>query len=288
VPWVGNRLGVGGWLARDKRDRRRGERLAEIHRWLRRRCRLRLEPERWPLEHKGLKNEIVSLGPARLIIERRAIKHTLVWSQHKSKLRPWLIARTSDTPTVMAPGRSIASQSPPGQVLTGRALEERGRLSSVAAAGTRPWIVVWCEVALWQGVRMPPYISHTTVDCGNAYEQSEWWKQVLGYVNVADDPNEPGDEECMILSPETGHHILFIEVPEPKHVKNRIHLDLRPTERTRDEEVEHLKGLGANQVADHRDIRNDGTGWVVLADPEGNEFCILRGDAERTAGSEGQ
>jgi hypothetical protein len=65
-------------------------------------------------------------------------------------------------------------------------------------------------------------------------------------------------------------------------------LTFAPTERTRDEEVEHLKGLGANQVADHRDIRNDGTGWVVLADPEGNEFCILRGDAERTAGSEGQ
>jgi hypothetical protein len=124
------------------------------------------------------------------------------------------------------------------------------------------------------------YISHTTVDCCNAYELSEWWKRVLDYVDLPDDPNQPGDEECMIVSPKTGHHILFIEVPEPKQVKNRIHFDLRPSKRTRDEEVEHVKQLGASQVADRRDIRNDGTGWVVLADPEGNEFCILRSDDE--------
>ena len=85
----------------------------------------------------------------------------------------------------------------------------------------------------------------------------------------------------MIRSAETGHQLLFVEVPDVKQVKNRIHLDLRPVERTRDEEVAHLLSVGATQVSDQREVRGDGTGWVVLADPEGNEFCILRSDAER-------
>jgi hypothetical protein len=128
---------------------------------------------------------------------------------------------------------------------------------------------------------MTAYISHTTVDCADAYRLSEWWKPVLGYVDIDGDPNLPGHEECMIRSPQTGHQLLFIEVPDAKQVKNRVHFDLRPSERSRDEEVAHLLGLGATQVADQREIRGDGTGWVVLADPEGNEFCVLRSDAER-------
>jgi hypothetical protein len=127
------------------------------------------------------------------------------------------------------------------------------------------------------------FISHTSIDCTNAYQLSEWWKHALGYVDVEDDPNEPGHEECMILSPETGHRLLFIEVRDAKQLKNRIHFDLRPRERTRDSEVEYLKGLGAEEVADFREIRGDGTGWVVLADPEGNEFCVLRSGAERAS-----
>jgi hypothetical protein len=71
------------------------------------------------------------------------------------------------------------------------------------------------------------------------------------------------------------------EVPEPKTVKNRVHLDLVPADRTRDEEVERLLGIGAALVADQR--RSDGTGWVVLADREGNELCIERSAAERAA-----
>ena len=63
---------------------------------------------------------------------------------------------------------------------------------------------------------MTSLISHTTVDCANAYELSEWWKQVLGYVDLDDDSNEPGHEECMIVSPDTGHRLLFIEVPDEK------------------------------------------------------------------------
>ncbi|WP_372452637.1 VOC family protein [Pseudonocardia nigra] len=73
--------------------------------------------------------------------------------------------------------------------------------------------------------------------------------------------------------------VLFIEVPEPKQIKNRLHLDLVPAAGTRDEELARLLALGASTVADLR--RPDGSGWVVLADPEGNEFCILRSEAER-------
>ena len=115
-------------------------------------------------------------------------------------------------------------------------------------------------------------VSHTSIDCTNAYEQSEWWKRVLGYVDVADDPNEPGHEECMILAPDGSHRLLFIEVPEGKSVKNRIHLDLRPTDRTRDEEVARLLAIGATQLADRRTSEG---GWVTLADPEGNELCVV-------------
>ena len=65
-------------------------------------------------------------------------------------------------------------------------------------------------------------------------------------------------------------------------VKNRMHLDLRPTERSRDEEVTRLLGIGASLVDDQRQA--DGTGWVVLADPEGNEFCVERSGRERGEG----
>ena len=128
---------------------------------------------------------------------------------------------------------------------------------------------------------MTSRISHTTIDCRDAFALSEWWKAVTGYTDVPGDPNCPGDEECMILDPTSGHRLLFIEVPDTKSVKNRLHLDLAPTDATRDEEVARLRTLGAGQLADLR--RPDGTGWVVLTDPEGNEFCVLRSDAERNA-----
>ena len=129
---------------------------------------------------------------------------------------------------------------------------------------------------------MASRVSHTTIDCSDAYALSEWWKQVLDYTDVPGDPNEPGHEECMILHPATGHRLLFIEVPDRKTVKNRVHLDLAPTDQRRDDEVERVRGLGATEVADHR--RPDGTGWVTFADPEGNEFCVLRSDEERAGG----
>ena len=130
---------------------------------------------------------------------------------------------------------------------------------------------------------MTSFISHPTIDCANAYELSEWWKPVLGYVDLEGDPNEPGHEECMIRDPETGHRVLFIEVPDTKQVKNRIHFDLRPRTGTRDEELARLLERGATEVSDLRGAWGPGSGWVVLADPEGNEFCILRSEAEVAA-----
>ena len=120
-------------------------------------------------------------------------------------------------------------------------------------------------------------VSHTSIDCRDAYALSEWWRRVLGYVDDPDDPNEPGHEECMIAATDGSHRVLFIEVPEAKAVKNRIHFDLRPTDRTRDEEVARLVGIGALELADRRTATG---GWVTLADPEGNEFCVLRSEAE--------
>jgi hypothetical protein len=130
---------------------------------------------------------------------------------------------------------------------------------------------------------MTSFISHTTIDCANAYELSEWWKPVLGYADLEDDPNEPGHEECMIRDLETGHRVLFIEVPDTKTGKNRMHFDLVPRDLTRDEEVARVLAHGATQVADLRGQWGPGSGWVVLADPEGNEFCILRSQGERDA-----
>lgn len=130
---------------------------------------------------------------------------------------------------------------------------------------------------------MTSFIAHTSIDCANAYELSTWWKLLLGYVDLADDPNEPGHEECMILSPDTGQTLLFIEVPDEKRVKNRLHFDVRPHAGTRDEEVQRVIGLGAREIDDQRDHYGPSIGWVVMVDPEGNEFCILRSEAEMAA-----
>ncbi|MFD2792715.1 VOC family protein [Promicromonospora vindobonensis] len=128
---------------------------------------------------------------------------------------------------------------------------------------------------------MASFISHLTIDCSDAYSLSEWWKPVLGYDDVPGDPNLPGHDECMIADPAgEGTNVLFIEVPESKSVKNRLHLDLRPRADLRDTEIERVIAHGATVVADRRGQYGPGTGWVVLADPEGNEFCILRSPAE--------
>lgn len=128
---------------------------------------------------------------------------------------------------------------------------------------------------------MTALISHTTFDCHDAYALSVFWGNVLGFAQDVDNPDEPGDEECMIFSPDGTQRLLFIEVPEAKQVKNRLHLDLVPADGARDEELARLLELGARTIDDRR--LPDGSGWVVLGDPEGNEFCILRSEAERAS-----
>jgi hypothetical protein len=123
---------------------------------------------------------------------------------------------------------------------------------------------------------MTSRISHTSFDAINAYAQSLFWSQVLDFTEDPDDPNEPGHEECLIMSPDRNHLVLFITVPDAKLVKNRVHLDLRPVDRTREQEVDRVLALGASYLADYR--RPDGSGWITLADPEDNEFCILPKD----------
>lgn len=84
-----------------------------------------------------------------------------------------------------------------------------------------------------------------------------FWGQVLGFTQDPENPDQPGDEECMIFSADGAQRLLFIEVPDAKQVKNRLHLDLVPAEGTRDEELERLLGLGARAVDDRR--RPDGS-----------------------------
>ena len=130
---------------------------------------------------------------------------------------------------------------------------------------------------------MVAVISHLTVDSRDSYAQSVWWSEVLGWAQDPEDPNEPGHEECMIFAPAGGQRLLFVEVPEDNVLKNRLHLDLRPAQGTRDAELARLLDLGATVVTDLR--LDGGLGWVTLADPEGNEFCVERSAAERAATS---
>ena len=101
---------------------------------------------------------------------------------------------------------------------------------------------------------------------------AEFWAAVLGWRRTHDDPDE------VVLEPPAGTpedgvvpDILFARVPEEKTVKNRLHLDLRPDDQAA--EVERLEKLGARRVSVGQ---GDDVSWVVLADPDGNEFCVLR------------
>ncbi|MGW4696527.1 VOC family protein [Kitasatospora cineracea] len=125
---------------------------------------------------------------------------------------------------------------------------------------------------------MVSLVQNVAIDCADAYGLARFWSEVTG--RPVDPDSGPGDRETQVELAEGGLVLYFNQVPEPKTVKNRVHLCLRP-DTARDPEVDRLLGLGATLVADRRNA--DGTGWVVLADPEGNEFCVLRGAAERAA-----
>ncbi|MEU3270410.1 VOC family protein [Saccharomonospora sp. NPDC006951] len=121
-------------------------------------------------------------------------------------------------------------------------------------------------------------IQHITIDSANPYALARFWSEATGW--PISDQDSPGDDEVLLEPPAPGApELLFVAVPEAKAGKNRLHLDLVPSRLTRDAAVERLRELGATLVADRRTAA--GRGWVVLADPEGNEFCVEPGHAER-------
>ena len=122
-------------------------------------------------------------------------------------------------------------------------------------------------------------LRHITIDAENPYELAQFWSTTTGW--PLGEGDEPGDDEVLVEAPAPVPGMLFIRVPETKSVKNRVHIDWVPTERTRDEEVERLLGLGASIHEDHR--TPEGPGWVTMLDPEQNEFCVERSEAERSA-----
>jgi predicted enzyme related to lactoylglutathione lyase len=105
----------------------------------------------------------------------------------------------------------------------------------------------------------------TIVDAADPAALGRWWADALGWV-VVDDST---DEFEIRPAPDRLPGLLFASVPGPKTQKNRLHLDFRPDDR--DAEVERLLALGAARV----DVGQGDQTWVVLADPEGNEFCVL-------------
>ena len=121
-------------------------------------------------------------------------------------------------------------------------------------------------------------IQNIAVDGAHPFALAKFWSQVLDRPIHPD--NEPDDEEVGVVLGGGVHELLFIKVPEPKTVKNRLHLCLQP-QLPSEREVERLISLGASLHNDRR--ASDGSGWAVLLDPEGNEFCVLRSADERQA-----
>ncbi|MEU9084446.1 VOC family protein [Streptomyces sp. NPDC048357] len=104
------------------------------------------------------------------------------------------------------------------------------------------------------------------VDAGDPAALGRWWAQALGWVVVNDDP----DEYEIRPAPERLPGLLFVPVPDTRTVKNRLHLDFRPDDQ--EAEVRRLLAHGARPA----DVgQGPEVTWVVLADPEGNEFCVL-------------
>lgn len=113
-----------------------------------------------------------------------------------------------------------------------------------------------------------------TIDAHDLKKVASFWAAALDWKITFEDENEIS-LELLDEGPEVGRipDILFIKVPDDKVVKNRLHLDLRPQDQSI--EVARLESLGAKKI-EIGQSDYDGTTWVVMADPEGNEFCVLR------------
>ncbi len=120
-------------------------------------------------------------------------------------------------------------------------------------------------------------LNEIVIDCHDPRRLAEFWCRVLDYriVDTGEDEIEINDHVITrdeFLEGPVPPSLLFQRVPEGKTVKNRLHLDVNPVNVDQQAEVERLIGLGARHV----DIGQGEQRWVVLADPEGNEFCVLR------------
>jgi len=123
---------------------------------------------------------------------------------------------------------------------------------------------------------MTSKLTEIAVDCADPRALARFWCSVLAY-EVRDE--EDGLVTIGPAAPAAGEDsigpvpptLTFARVPEGKTVKNRLHLDVNPTDREQAEEVRRLLDLGAR----HADVGQGDASWVVLADPEGNEFCVL-------------
>jgi Glyoxalase-like domain len=125
---------------------------------------------------------------------------------------------------------------------------------------------------------MASKFTELAIDCADPHGLARFWCSVLDY-----EVQDEDDEVVTIgspLAPEGRNHLgpvpptlTFARVPEGKTVKNRLHVDLTPTDRDQNDEVRRLLDLGAR----HIDVGQGDESWVVLADPEGNEFCVLAG-----------
>ena len=118
-------------------------------------------------------------------------------------------------------------------------------------------------------MRMGLRIGAITVDCRDPGPLARFWAAVLDWVISRDEDPE------WVVEPRAGTRddsvvadLLFIKVPETKTIKNRLHFDLRPEDQA--VEVARLEALGATRI----DIGQGERAWVVMADPEGNEFCV--------------
>jgi predicted enzyme related to lactoylglutathione lyase len=124
---------------------------------------------------------------------------------------------------------------------------------------------------------VPLEIHELTFDAVNPYRLAQFWSELLGRHIRSGDMD--ADDAVLVLEQPSQPGLLFMRVPEGKTAKNRIHFDLWPTATSRDAQIERALHLGAVQLADR--VQPDGPGWVVFADPEGNEFCIGSSRAER-------
>jgi hypothetical protein len=124
---------------------------------------------------------------------------------------------------------------------------------------------------------MASRFTELAIDCADPRALAQFWCSVLDY-DVQDEEDgfvsigAPAATDAELGGP-LPPTLAFTRVPEGKTVKNRLHLDLNPTDRDQDAEVARLLELGAR----YADVGQGNQSWVVLADPEGNEFCVLAG-----------